>query len=88
MRQRTIFGVTEPTLNAASVAPHQLTNGTAPDTMVHGANMGPTWVLSAPDGPHVGPMNLAIRDADNDVVVTGLVVECGHIPECAASPGV
>ena len=26
------------------------------------ANMGPTWVLSAPDGPHVGPMNLAIRE--------------------------
>ena len=25
------------------------------------ANMGPTWVLSAPDGPHVGPMNLAVR---------------------------
>ena len=25
--------------------------------------MGPTWVLSvAPDGPHVGPMDLAIRD--------------------------
>ena len=23
--------------------------------------MGPTWVLSATDGPHVGPMNLAIR---------------------------
>ena len=23
--------------------------------------MGPTWVLSAPGGPHVGPMNLAIR---------------------------
>ena len=22
--------------------------------------MGPTWVLSAPDGPHVDPMNLAI----------------------------
>ena len=21
--------------------------------------MGPTWVLSAPDGPHIGPMNLA-----------------------------
>ena len=32
-----------------------------PDGKVHGANMGPTWVLSAPDGPHVGPMNLAIR---------------------------
>ena len=33
----------------------------AQDNKVHGANMGPTWVLSAPDGPHVGPMNLAIR---------------------------
>ena len=32
-----------------------------PDNKVHRANMGPTWVLSAPDGPHVGPMNLAIR---------------------------
>ena len=31
-----------------------------PDSKVNGANMGPTWVLSAPDGPHVGPMNLAI----------------------------
>ena len=34
-----------------------------PDSKVHGANMGPTWVLSAPDGPHVGRMNLAIREA-------------------------
>ena len=32
-----------------------------PDSKAHGANIGPTWVLSAPDGPHVGPMNLAIR---------------------------
>ena len=32
-----------------------------PDNKVNGANMGPTWVLSAPDGHHVGPMNLAIR---------------------------
>ena len=32
-----------------------------PDNKVHGAYLGPTWVLSAPDGPHVGPMNLAIR---------------------------
>ena len=35
-----------------------------PDSKVHEANMGPTWVLSAPDGPHVGPMNLAIRVAN------------------------
>ena len=33
-----------------------------PDNKVYGANMGPTWVLLAPDGPHVGPMNLAIRE--------------------------
>ena len=35
---------------------------TSPDSKVHGANMGPTWVLSAPDGPHDDPMNLAIRE--------------------------
>ena len=32
-----------------------------PDSKVHGANMAPTWVLLAPFGPHVGPMNLAMR---------------------------
>ena len=32
-----------------------------PDREAHWAKMGPTWVLSAPAGPHVGPMNLAIR---------------------------
>ena len=36
-------------------------NEAFPDSKVHGANMGPTWILSAPDGPHVGPMKLAIR---------------------------
>ena len=39
-----------------------------PDSKVHGANMGPTWVLPAPDGPHVGSMDLAIRDV---IVVVG-----------------
>ena len=34
--------------------------GFSHDSKVHGANMGPTWVLSSPGGPHVGPMNLAI----------------------------
>ena len=34
-----------------------------PDSKVHGANMGPTWVLSAPDWPHIGPMNHAFRGA-------------------------
>ena len=32
-----------------------------PDGKVHGANMGPTWVLTAPGGPNVGPINFAIR---------------------------
>ena len=32
-----------------------------PDSKFHGTNMGPTWVLSAPDGPQVGPIKLAIR---------------------------
>ena len=31
-----------------------------PDSKVHVAHLGPTWVLSAPGRPHVGPMNLAI----------------------------
>ena len=36
-----------------------------PDSKVHGANMGPTWVLSAPDRSHVGPMSLAVRAVPN-----------------------
>ena len=43
-----------------------------PDGKVHGANMGPTWVLSAPCGPHVGFMNLAIWDISH---LTQLLVE-------------
>ena len=38
----------------------------SPDSKVHGANMGPTWVLSAPDGPHIGPMNPAIWEVYAD----------------------
>ena len=33
-----------------------------PDSTIHGANMGLTWVLSAPGGSHVNPMNFAIRE--------------------------
>ena len=44
------------------IGPDKGANGYAwPHGKIHGANMGPTWVLSAPDGPHVGPMSLAIR---------------------------
>ena len=31
------------------------------DSKVYGTNVGPTWVLSAPGGLHVGSINLAIR---------------------------
>ena len=34
--------------------------GHYPKPKVHGANMGPIWGRQEPDGPHVGPMNLAI----------------------------
>ena len=34
-----------------------------PDSKVHGANICPTWVLSSPDGPHVGPMTPAIMNS-------------------------
>ena len=33
-----------------------------PDSKVHGAKMGPIWGRQVPGGPHVGPMNFAIRD--------------------------
>ena len=39
----------------------ELFPGCVLDSKIHGANMGPTWVLSAPGGPHVGPINLVIR---------------------------
>ena len=38
-----------------------------PDSIIHGVNMWPTWVLSAPDRPHVGPVNLPIRDCYNSL---------------------
>ena len=44
-----------------------------PYSKVHGANMGPTWVPSAPNGPHVGSMNLAIREM-HDCIKSSLSV--------------
>ena len=49
----------------------------APDSRIHGANMGPTWVLSAPGGPHVGPMNLAIRGLL--LTTAEQIIHCVHI---------
>ena len=47
-----------------------------PDSKIHGANMWPTWVLSAPDGLHVDPMHLAIRDT-----------MCSENQDCAQTNG-
>ena len=33
------------------------------DSKIHGVNMGPIWGRQVPGGPHVSPMNLAIRVA-------------------------
>ena len=53
----------------APASPKQV-NQVIPDSKVHGANMGPTWNLSAPDGPHVVSMNLAIGDACANSLLT------------------
>ena len=34
-----------------------------PDSVVHGADMGPIWGRQDPGGPYVGPMNFAIWNA-------------------------
>ena len=43
-----------------------LNGDSIPDSKVHGANMGPIWGRQDPGGPHVGPMNFAIWDGDQD----------------------
>ena len=51
-----------------------------PDSKVHGANMGPTWGLSAPDGPHVGPMNHAIRECHLiSILILTIKIKRSHI---------
>ena len=58
-----------------------------PGSKVHEANMRLTWVLSAPEGPYVGPVNFAIRDTkesgdfNNKSIITCLLTnqtrKCG-----------
>ena len=42
-------------------AQHGTTWNNPPNSDVHWANMGPIWGRQDPGGPHVGPMNIAIR---------------------------
>ena len=54
-----------------------------PDSKVHGVNMGPTWFLSAPDCPHVRPINLAIRVCNNHDVKS-IRIDLSHKPHSAS----
>ena len=40
-----------------------------PDSKVHGSNMGPIWGRQDPGGPHDGPMNLAIWECLNILLI-------------------
>ena len=63
-----------------------------PDIKLHGANKGPTWVLSAPDEPHVGPINFVLwdgclmvwttywRGARFQLLRKGVTCVCPHLP--------
>ena len=58
-----------------------------PDSKVHGANMGPTWVLSVPDGPHVGPWTLLSGDSCEHMLPTdqyGYGLTQGSLPPVIA----
>ena len=55
------------------VADGLVTQGTNPDSKVHGANMGPIWGRQDPGGPHVGPMNFAIYD-DTSIMTMVLIL--------------
>ena len=48
-----------------------------PDSKFHGANMGPTWVLLAPGGPHVGNLNLVMRV---DITAKAVFVHVKPVP--------
>ena len=48
--------------NSESVMAIGLSENNSSYSKFHVANMGLTWVLSAPVGPHSGLLNLAIRE--------------------------
>ena len=57
-----------------------------PDSKDHGAYMGSTWGRQDPGGPHVGPMNLAIRvgtstelNLDGIMTLTSRKCSCNYL---------
>ena len=59
-----------------------IANRVNPDSKVHVNYMGPTWVLPAPVGTHVGPMNLAIREVMSPVTQQTTVVHKAYQSSC------
>ena len=55
-----ILGICITALSNTAVIVH-----TYPDSMVHVANMGPTWGRRDPGGPHVGPLTFVIWVVNN-----------------------
>ena len=51
-----------------------------PDSKVHGANMVPTWVLSAPDGPMLAPWTLLSG-------LCSLIFHCSGLQQWGCLPG-
>ena len=66
-------------LGANTVIRTNIRTENLPDSIVHGANMGPTLVLSAPDGPHVGPMNLVIREIKGTYICSKHIMCVEHL---------
>ena len=54
-----------------------------PDSKVDGANMGPIWGQQDPGGPHVGPINLAIRDCHWPARQRCMESRCSTQPDAA-----
>ena len=64
-------GVMEISIELLSSSNSVRLKSTCPDSKVHGANMGPTWLLSAPDGPHV-PCHQGVK---NNVLIIDLLLQ-------------
>ena len=77
------IGAWSPTFNGLQTEPTFGLCNHSPDSKVHVAHMGPTWILSVPGGPHVGPMNLGIMvqaiTTWTDVGLSSNVFCCMHL---------
>ena len=59
---------------SSALAMELLQSCTNPDNKFHGANMGLIWVQQDPGGPHVGPMNFAISEAMDLMILLKCII--------------